>query len=238
MFLSRCGKTIRYKVLGVKRKPKRYLLSFLVRTFTEMVGLIGLGILSNLVGILAECMQKIWNFICRLPFDAQLLWSFLRELTIKIVASLKPSNLLRLLMSLPLEIRHINGRCMALLALYWNETRRILRCMRKPRELIRQMRHFLCEHIRNRNRVIRGIVAVFCTILMIRLLLLLRPYLYFILPTVLLIYLKPLLPMMLHFLAGLAGRKMGCVIYRQLKKKITLLRRFFERFDRKSNSIP
>lgn len=238
MLLPYFCKTIRYKVLGIKRKPKRYLLSFSVRTFTEILGLIGLGILSNLVGILAECMQKIWNFICRLPFDVQLLWSFLRELAIKIVASLKPSNLLRLLMSLPLEIRHINGKFIAFLALYWDETRRILRCVRNPRELTRQVQHFLCEHIRNRNRVIRGIVAVLCTILMIRLLLLLRPYLYFILPTVLLIYLKPLLPMMLHFLAGLAGRKMGCVIYRQLKRKITLLKRFFERFDRKSNSIP
>ena len=223
MFI-RLGKALHYKVYGLRRKPKRYLTHFIRLFFTQWIGLFTFGILGNFANVLIDVVQRFWNFICRLPFDIRFLWNIFSDILIKLIASLRPSNLWKMVLSLPSEIRHINMRCMAFLTLYWNELRRLLNDINSPRKLLNRINQFIQGHIRNKHRIVRAVIALLCTILLIRLFFIIAPYLYLIVPAAILLYFKPLLPVILNALAGLGGKAVARAIFRKVKKRIPFLR--------------
>ena len=223
--LSHCCRSMHYKISGIKRKPKRYLFSLCKRFFTEFLGLFGIGIFSCAFDVFIDSVKKIIVYINRIPFDIYLIYRIFRDCLYKIISLLNPYNLARRLLSLPMEIRHINARFMAFVSLYWNEFKRLMRLLKKPQRLLENVIVFCKIHFKNKNRIIRNVIAVLCTIFLIRIFILISSYLYLIIPALFMIYAKSLIPIILNFLAGLSRKFMGRVILRQLKRRFEFLRK-------------
>ena len=213
------SKKIAIKIKGLKRKPEKYFGSYCRILAVHFTGLFGLGFLGNVLETVLDNLYKVFFYISKFPMDIKILFIILRGLFAKIVALLRPAELWRIILSLPQEIKHISYRLSALMTLYWRELRNIVKFVTLPKLLVYKIKMFLVVHIHNKNRIIRGIIGVIVTLLCIRLFVLLSPYLYLILPAVIIMNIKLFLPAIYSMVAGFVGRCMGKIAIRVLRRK-------------------
>lgn len=213
------SKKIAIKIKGIKRKPGKYFGSYCIRLAVHFTGLFGLGFLGNVLGTVLENLYKVFFYIANFSIDIKILFIILRDLLAKIIALLRPVELWRIILSLPQEIKHISYRISALMTLYWRELKNIVKYVTLPKLLVHKIKMFLMVHIHNKNRIIRGLIGVIVTLLCIRLFVLLGPYLYLILPAIIIMNIKFFLPAIYGMVAGSVGRCVGKITFRMLRRR-------------------